>query len=186
MKTAIIAIGTGASNITESVIFDRFGFDLSYFQINRMMLINKEKISIDSIVKQIRKNDQKIILFSTLGGICCNTYISQVTKVLMKNKLKYDAIVTTPFLWEGEQKRTLALNSLNNIVESCNSISIFNNENLLNYNPEATVMEAYNWMDEQIVKLIELSLGNKLEESSQSNTDFPLILIHNLNGMKFI
>ena len=136
MKTAIIAIGTGASNITESVIFDRFGFDLSYFQINRMMLINKEKISIDSIVKQIRKNDQKIILFSTLGGICCNTYISQVTKVLMKNKLKYDAIVTTPFLWEGEQKRTLAL--------------------------------------------------NKLEESSQSNTDFPLILIHNLNGMKFI
>lgn len=104
----------------------------------------------------------------------------------MKNKLKYDAIVTIPFLWEGEQKRTLALNCLNNIVESCNSISIFNNENLLNYNPEATVMETYNWMDEQIVKLIELILGNKLEESSQSNTDFPLILIHNLNGMKFI
>ena len=89
-------------------------------------------------------------------------------------------------MWEGEQKRTLALNCLNNIVESCNSISIFNNENLLNYNPEATVMETYNWMDEQIVKLIELILGNKLEESSQSNTDFPLILIHNLNGMKFI
>lgn len=63
MKTAIIAIGTGASNITESVIFDRFGFDLSYFQIDRTMLINKEEISIDSIVKQIRKNDQKIILF---------------------------------------------------------------------------------------------------------------------------
>ena len=185
MKTAIIAIGTGASNITESVIFDRFGFDLSYFQIDRTMLINKEEISIDSIVKQIRKNDQKIILFSTLGGIC-NTYISQVTEVLMKNKLKYDAIVTISFLWEGEQKRTLALNCLNNIVESCNSISIFNNENLLNYNPEATVMETYNWMDEQIVKLIELILGNKLEESSQSNTDFPLILIHNLNGMKFI
>lgn len=185
MKTAIIAIGTGASRMTESVIFDRFGFDLSYFQINRTLLINKENISIDSIVKQIQKNDQKIILFSTLGGIC-NTYISQVTKVLMKNKLKYDAIVTTPFLWEGEQKRTLALNSLNNIVESCNSISIFNNENLLTYNPEATVMETYNWMDEQIVKLIELILENKLEESPQSNTDFPLILIHNLNGMKFI
>ena len=43
-----------------------------------------------------------------------------------------------------------------------------------------------NNIDEQIVKLIELILGNKLEESSQSNTDFPLILIHNLNGMKFI
>ena len=61
----------------------------------------------------------------------------------MKNKLKYDDIVTTPFLWEGEQKRTLALNSLHDIVESCNSISIFNNENLLTYNPGATVMEAY-------------------------------------------
>lgn len=63
MKTAIIAIGTGASNITESVIFDRFGFDLSYFQIDRTMLINKEEISIDSIVNKFGRMIRRLFFF---------------------------------------------------------------------------------------------------------------------------
>lgn len=177
MKTAIIAIGTGASSITESAIFEKFGFDLCYFLINREMLINGEEISIDHIIEDIRKNAQKIILFSTLGGIC-NRYIPRVMAALVKNNLKYDAIVTVPFLFEGEQKMRVALNSLNNITESYHSISIFNNEKLQHCKPELSVRETYRWMDEQIVKLIEQIVENKLVESPQDDKAFPFIAIH--------
>ncbi|WP_018669135.1 hypothetical protein [Bacteroides gallinarum] len=185
MKGTIISIGTGASDITESAVFENFGFELHYFLINRKMLIKKEEISIENIINHIQKNAQKIILFSTLGGTC-NEYIPQITDALVKNHLKYDAVVTLPFLFEGKQKQDIALKSIYNIIESCNSISIFNNEKLHNCGLELTVVEAFKWMDKQIVELVEQIMEDKLVENLQNNKLLPLALICNSNFKKFV
>lgn len=178
MKATIIAIGTGASNITESAIFEHFGFDLCYYLINECTLTNEKETYIDSIVKKAKEYFQRIILFSTLGG-SSSVHIPTVTATLAKYGLKYDAIVTLPFLWEGEKKQKIALNSIDNITQLCNSISTFPNNEMINYKGGMeSVRDTFNWMNNQIIKLIEQILENKLVESTQSNIDFPFTRIY--------
>lgn len=41
-----------------------------------------------------------------------------------------------------------------------------------------SVRDTFNWMNNQIIKLIEQILENKLVESTQSNIDFPFTRIY--------
>lgn len=63
MKATIIAIGTGASNITESAIFEHFGFDLCYYLINECTLQMRRKFILIALSKKLRNIFKELFFF---------------------------------------------------------------------------------------------------------------------------
>jgi len=97
---------------------------------------------------------EKVVIITGLGGTNGFGMIS-VVKHLMAYGINVIPIVTMPFRFEGERKKTLANRAKEQLQSLCVRTKIFNLDDVVARNSELTLYEALSTADEEIVKIVE-------------------------------
>jgi hypothetical protein len=90
----------------------------------------KEK-EVEEIIKDIA--DDKVVIFSSLGGGSGSSSLAMFSKILLKNRNKILIVGVLPFVKENNPPLANAVQSVNNLMPFLNDVSVilFNNESLL-------------------------------------------------------
>lgn len=97
-------------------------------------------------------DDKNVYIFSTLGG-CGSGSIKAICKNLDIKDLEINYILTLPFNWEGGKKYDKSMETLNFLRDHKSIITIFKNDNLLDYG-NLNMKECFNKQNEEFNLLL--------------------------------
>lgn len=107
-------------------------------------------------IKELIDNTETLILYSCLGGGTGSGATPVIAKIAKDMGINTEIIVTVPFNFEGRKRINQAIYSIADIMQYFTDITIISNDDLLTTNDKhMTLREAFNVVDEIIIKKID-------------------------------
>ena len=137
----LIAVGSGGSNIVNSLVDDNLG--------HHILFDNNIDLSV------IPENCHNIYLICTLGGTFGSSEIINIVEALDLNQIQ-KVIVTTPLSFEGKKRSDLASLTIKKLEALNISLAIIdNNEILENTDANISMKDSFDIVNKRIKGLIE-------------------------------
>ncbi len=150
--STLISIGTGACNTTMYHLQDNLNAEVEYVFIDPL---NGREYD-ESIIDKLEKTGEKVVLFATLGGNTGSSFATRISSDLKSRGIKFRAILTLPFVYEGRVMITRALSAHQAISENASSLSVFNMEKYRMEYGHLPTREFFQVVDTQILNTISL------------------------------
>ncbi len=113
----------------------------------------KKRYAINNLFK-----DTKIsYIIAGLGGVAGSGITPAIIDIAKKNKNIVIPILTTPFYFEGQNRKKIAENSLQAVKNKSDIVIIFDNNKLFTNNNQCSAIgEVFRNLDEKIIELIQI------------------------------
>ncbi len=147
-RLTIAGIGITGSAIVDGLCETHFSEDVRYIAVLFSSMAGKGHLEVAKVIAESRPD--KLCLVGGMGGATASTLLPWLAKTFSRKGISVHAYVTVPYRTGGVRRQRCALDAIETMKSSLDSLYALEQDRILSIDRDITVSEAFQLSREQI------------------------------------